>query len=162
MSSARNTRTEPDPEVVAVGTEFLDGLLEAFGLQATVGAEIVGDGITQFTIKGDELGVLIGPKAATLTAIQDLLRTIIHYDLEGDSGRILLDIAGYREKRRAALASFTRTIAAEVTSTGTRRALEPMSPADRKVVHDTVNDIEGVRSTSEGEEPTRYVVLLPE
>ena len=70
-------------------------------------------------------------------------------------------MAGYREKRVAALRSFTEGLAEEVKASGDGRALEPMSPADRKVVHDAVNEIDGVETRSEGVEPTRYVVIEP-
>ena len=75
--------------------------------------------------------------------------------------QILVDVGGYREKRVAALRRFTEGIVDEVKTTGEERALEPMSPADRKVVHDTVNEIEGVETRSDGTEPTRYVVIQP-
>ncbi len=150
-----------DPEVHRVGSEFLEGLLDSFDLEAAVTSSVVSDGHTEFKISGTDLGVLIGPKALTLAAIQDLLRTIIHYGIPTDSGRILLDIAGYRERRRLALENFARQVAAQVTETGEVRSMEAMSPADRKIVHDAINGIEGVRSSSEGEEPNRRVVLLP-
>jgi spoIIIJ-associated protein len=150
-----------DPEVHRVGSEFLKGLLDSFDLEATVTSSVVSDGHTEFKISGTDLGVLIGPKALTLAAIQDLLRTIIHYGIPTDSGRILLDIAGYRERRRIALENFAKQVAAQVVESGEVRSMEAMSPADRKVVHDAINGIDGVRSSSEGEEPNRRVVLLP-
>jgi spoIIIJ-associated protein len=150
-----------DPEVHRVGSEFLEGLLDSFDLEATVTSSVVSEGHTEFKISGSDLGVLIGPKALTLAAIQDLLRTIIHYGIPTDSGRILLDIAGYRERRRVALQGFAQQVAAQVVASGEVRSMEPMSPADRKVVHDAINGIDGVRSSSEGEEPNRRVVLLP-
>ena len=79
----------------------------------------------------------------------------------GRNGRLLVDVGGYRQARREALERFTRQIADEVKASGRARGLEPMSPADRKVVHDTVNDIDGVETTSEGEEPRRRVVIIP-
>jgi spoIIIJ-associated protein len=72
-----------------------------------------------------------------------------------------VDVSSYRQKRRAALERFVRQLADEVVSTGDRKVLEPMTAADRKVVHDTVNDIDGVETTSEGEEPERRVIILP-
>jgi spoIIIJ-associated protein len=153
--------TEVPKDVEEIGVDFLEGLIDAFGLDATITTGIVGDGLVEFRLNGSDLGVLIGPKAQTLLAIQDLLRSVIHYGIDRDGGRIVLDIAGYRERRRAALEAFTRQVADEVLATGEVRSLEPMSPADRKVVHDTVNDLKGIRSESEGEEPNRKVVLLP-
>jgi spoIIIJ-associated protein len=75
--------------------------------------------------------------------------------------RIHVDVAGYRAKRRAALADFTRTLATKVLETGTAQALEPMSASDRKVVHDTAAEIDGITTISEGEDPRRRVVLRP-
>ena len=150
-----------DPEVHRVGAEFLEGLLDSFNLEATVTSSVVSEGHTEFKISGADLGVLIGPKALTLAAIQDLLRTIVHYGIPTDSGRILLDISGYRERRRVALENFARQVAAQVVESGEVRSMEAMSPADRKIVHDAINGVEGVRSNSEGEEPNRRVVLLP-
>jgi spoIIIJ-associated protein len=72
-----------------------------------------------------------------------------------------VDVGGYRERRREALAEFARRIAAEVQNEGVERALEPMSPPDRKVVHDTVAEIDGVTTSSEGEESRRHVVIRP-
>jgi spoIIIJ-associated protein len=73
----------------------------------------------------------------------------------------LVDVGGYRQARRAALEKFTLQVAEEVKASGRPRSLEPMSPADRKVVHDTANEIDGVATESEGEEPRRRVVILP-
>ena len=78
------------------------------------------------------------------------------------AGRVRLDVAGYRQRRREALERFTRSVADEVKESGVQKVLEPMAPADRKVVHDTVNEIDGVRTVSEGEEPRRRVVVVPE
>ena len=68
----------------------------------------------------------------------------------------------YRERRKEALERFTHQVAEQVLASGSPTSLEPMSPADRKIVHDTVNEIDGVRTTSEGEEPRRRVVILPD
>ncbi len=149
-------------EIEEAGRKFLDGLLGSMGLTAEIEAGVVNDNMIEFRATGRDLGVLIGPGAQTLQAIQELLRTVIHYETNSSSGRILLDVAGYREKRKAALVAFTAKVAAEVVASGERRAFEPMAAADRKVVHDAVGNIDGVQSTSEGEEPHRYVVLLPE
>ena len=80
----------------------------------------------------------------------------------GLSTRIRVDVAGYRAKRKAALERFTQDAAAAVLDSGQARALEPMGAADRKVVHDAVNEIDGVVTRSEGEDPRRRVVIVPE
>ena len=145
----------------AVAREFLDGLVGRMGLAAGVAIAEPEDDTIELNLEGDDLGLLIGPKGATLLAIQDLTRTVVQRKTSAGNGRILVDVSGYRRKRREALARFARQVAAEVVSSGTRRSLEPMSAADRKVVHDTVNDIDGVATISEGEEPRRRVVILP-
>ena len=162
-SRNRTVATTPAPGAIEgdAGDRFLLGLVDAFGLQGTVEHAEVAEGIVEYRIVGADLGVLIGPKAQTLIAIQELLRTIVHYETDGHSGRIMLDVAGYRQKRRAALEEFTRKVASEVERTGERRALEPMTASDRKVIHDTVNSMDGVSSLSEGEDPNRRVILVP-
>jgi spoIIIJ-associated protein len=85
----------------------------------------------------------------------------VQHHAGGHSAWIHVDVAGYRERRRQALAEFARQVAAEVKETGEERAMEPMGAADRKVVHDTISDIAGVDTTSEGEDPRRRVVVLP-
>jgi spoIIIJ-associated protein len=80
----------------------------------------------------------------------------------GRTERILVDVAGYRARRAEALGKFTRKVVEEVVDSGHEKALEAMSPADRKVVHDTVNEIGGASTRSEGEEPHRYVVISPD
>lgn len=148
--------------VSAAGIAFLDGLLDAFGVEAEVSTGQQGPYL-EFRIAGDPsgLGVLIGPKAQTLQAAQELLRTVIFHQVGETSVRVLLDVASYRERRRVALEAFTHKVAAEVHATGERRVLEPMSAMDRKVVHDTAGTISGVESHSEGEDPFRRVVLAP-
>jgi spoIIIJ-associated protein len=148
--------------VVESGTRFLSGLLKAADLEGRISHRIVDAQTVELAVVGDQLGMLVGPKGATLLATQELLRTFVHHDTGGRSGRLMLDIAGYREKRRAALVTFTKQVVETVLETGERRALEPMSAVDRKVVHDTVGDLRGVVSLSEGEDPDRYVVIRPE
>jgi len=112
-------------------------------------------------VDGGDLGLLIGPKGQTLQAVQELARAILSKEGPG-SARLRVDVGGYRERRREALERFSTQVADQVLSSGTAASLEPMSPADRKVVHDTINAIEGVRTISEGEEPRRRVVVLPD
>jgi spoIIIJ-associated protein len=141
--------------------DFVAGLLREFGLEADVAYAEVDEDTVQVAATGDDLGLLVGPRGATLSAVQDLTRTFVQRQSENRTDRILVDVGGYREKRVAALRRFTEGIVDEVKTTGEERALEPMSPADRKVVHDTVNEIEGVETRSDGTEPTRYVVIQP-
>jgi spoIIIJ-associated protein len=165
----RNTTDDGDQsmdvpllEQAEVARGFLLGLTREFGVQADVTTVELDPDTVELQVTGDDLGLLIGPKGQTLAAVQDLARTAVQRKTGGSNGRLLVDIAGYRAKRRVALEAFTRQQAERVVTSGRRLVLEPMSPADRKVVHDTVNDIDGVATTSEGEEPRRRVVLLPE
>jgi spoIIIJ-associated protein len=148
-------------EQAGVAREFLAGLVGAFGAEGAVEVREVDEETVELAVRGGDLGLLIGPRGVTLGAIQEVTRTVVQRRTGGRHGRILVDVGGYREKRRMALGRFAREIAAEVKATGVRKALEPMSAADRKVVHDTVNEIEGVSTTSEGEDPARRVVIEP-
>jgi spoIIIJ-associated protein len=143
---------------------FLRGLADRFGAHGSeTTIERVDDDTVEIRLTGDDLGLLIGPKGQTLQLIQELARTTVQRRGGGtQEGRIRIDIAGYRERRREALTRFTEQVAEQVIASGEQKALEPMNPADRKVVHDTVNGIEGVRTTSEGEDTRRRVVILPD
>jgi len=145
-------------------TEFLDGLLDAFELDAEVHAERVDEETVEMRVENTEgVGLLIGPKGNTLRAVEDLSRMLVQRKSDGNcEGRIRVDIGGYRERRRAALESFCEKIALEVRDTGEDRPLEPMNAADRKVVHDVVAEIDGVNTVSEGQEPRRWVVIIPD
>jgi spoIIIJ-associated protein len=149
-------------EEAAVAKEFLEGLLDSFDLDGTIGSEELDEETVEVAVAGADLGLLIGPKGQTLSAIQDLTRTVVQRRLGARSGRLLVDVAEYRRTRRAALERFATEVAAKVTEAGKAIALEPMTAADRKVVHDTVNAISGVGTTSEGEEPHRRVVIMPD
>ncbi|MGA8724206.1 MAG: RNA-binding cell elongation regulator Jag/EloR [Acidimicrobiales bacterium] len=142
-----------------VARDFLAGLVREFGLEADVNYEELDEDTVQVSAAGDDLGLLVGPRGATLAAVQDLTRTFVQRQSETRTDRILVDVGGYRAKRAAALRRFTEGIVAEVRSSGEERALEPMPPADRKVIHDAVNEVDGVETRSEGVEPERYVVI---
>ena len=151
----------PLSEQAETGRTFLVGLLSSFGVQADVAIHTVDEDTVELAVTGDDLGLLIGPSGSTLTAVQEVTRTVVQRQTGGRNGRLLVDVAGYRTKRKAALERFTRGVAEQVLQSGVARALEPMHAADRKVVHDTVNDIDGVSTSSEGEEPRRRVVINP-
>lgn len=149
-------------EQAAIMRSFLEGLVDAFDLDASFEAERLDEDTIELKVVGDNLGLLIGPKGQTLQSVQELARTVVQRQATGTHhGRVRIDIGGYRERRKEALARFATQVAADVVETGVAKALEPMHPADRKVVHDTVNELEGVATTSEGEEPRRRVVILP-
>jgi spoIIIJ-associated protein len=152
----------PGEDAGDVGEEFLTGLVSAFGVTGSVGRSVLDDGDTiELAVEGSDVGMLIGPRGQTLSAIQELTRTVVQRKAAEGQPRVVVDVAGYRKDRREALERFTRDVAAQVLATGVVRVLEPMPPADRKVVHDTVNTIDGVSTSSEGEEPRRRVVIQP-
>ncbi|MHB1554929.1 MAG: RNA-binding cell elongation regulator Jag/EloR [Acidimicrobiales bacterium] len=148
-------------EQAAVAKEFLEGLLDRYGVEATIEVRELDEETVELAAHGEGLGVLVGPKGATVSALQDVTRTVVQKHFPSRTDRILVDVAGYRERRVAALRRFAAQVAAEVLESRTERALEPMSAADRKVVHDTVVTIDGVTSSSQGEEPRRFVVISP-
>ncbi len=149
-------------EQVEVAEEFLEGLVDAFGLSATIERHDVDDELVELQVLGDDLGLLIGRRGSTVQAVNEVLRTGLQRRASGTAeGRVRADIGRYRERRREALARFAAEQAAEVLETGEERALEPMNSADRKVVHDAINEIDGVETLSEGAEPRRWVVIAP-
>lgn len=148
-------------EQVDQAVEFTRGLVEAFGAKAAVESRVEDEDTVLVDVTGDNLGLLVGPRGATLAAIEELVRTVVQRQTGGHGVRIHVDVGGYREKRRAALADFVRQLAERVRDEDAEQALEPMSASDRKVVHDVVAEMEGVSTTSEGEEPRRRVVIRP-
>jgi spoIIIJ-associated protein len=146
----------------AIGVEFIEGLLERFELAGTVRTEELDDRTVQLSVEGDGLGVLIGRGGATLAALQELTRTVVQRQTRVYYGRLFVDVSGYRERRRRALEEFVRSQVDEAKASGSERVLEPMTSADRKIVHDLVNTLEGVATRSEGEEPRRRVVIFPD
>lgn len=152
----------PDQEQTA--QNFLEGVLGAFGMDGSVAVvqEPADDDAIEMAVTGQELGLLVGQKGMTLNALQELTRTVVQREADGaKTSRLRVDVAGYRARRTEALQEFARKIAADVIESGNEKLLEPMGPADRKVVHDTANDIDGVETGSEGEEPRRRVVIRP-
>jgi spoIIIJ-associated protein len=149
-------------EQATIMKNFLDGLVDAFEYEASISEERIDDETIELRVEGSDLGLLIGPKGQTLQAVQELARTVVQRHASGTHhGRVRIDVAGYRQRRREALERFTKQVAADVVASGKSKALEPMHPADRKVVHDVVNELDGVSTTSEGEEPRRRVVIVP-
>jgi spoIIIJ-associated protein len=147
---------EQEQEIAA---DYLEGLLD-----------IVGDPDSEFdmgvegdralvSVVGGSLRELIGPRGEVLEALQELTRLAVHRQT-GVRTRLMLDVGGYRARRRMELTALGRDAAEDVGRTGVARRLEPMTPFERKIVHDAVAAA-GLRSESEGEEPDRRVVVLP-
>jgi len=139
---------------------FMTELVSAFGLTGT--AELVEDGDDlEVRVHGQELGLLVGPRGTTLQAVQDLARVASQRRLGDHDTRLRIDVGGYRERRRVALGSFADQMATEVNASGVARVLEPMSSADRKIIHDALSGTDGISTRSEGDDPNRRVIIAP-
>ena len=138
---------------------FLTELNEAFGFDSDVTVDDSEEGTLVGRIEGRH-GLLVGPKGRTLDAVQELAR-ISCQRTAPSSVRIKVDVGGYRDQRAAALADFATAAADRAASEGVEVAMEPMSPADRKSVHDALNDDDRVETRSVGTEPRRRVVVVP-
>ena len=150
---------EQEPTAV----DFVTGLVEAFGFEAEVTSDSDDDEAVEINVEGEDLGLLVGQRGNTLSAIAELTRTAVAQQHSGRlEGRLRVDVAGYRARRKEALIRFAGQIADQVLDTGESVALEPMSPPDRKIVHDAINEIDGVHTASRGEDRRRHVVILPE
>lgn len=148
----------------AIAKEFLEGLLRSMNIAAEVSVRELDEETVELSVDANpptELGILVGPRGSTLQALAEVTRTVVQSKSPGRTDRILVDVARYRERRVEALGRFASKVAAEVMETGEERALEPMSAADRKAVHDALTDVEGVSTRSEGEDPRRFVVVSP-
>jgi spoIIIJ-associated protein len=144
-------------EQARIAGEFLEGLVGAFGLEGTV-TTVVEDDVIVADVDGEQTEALVGVRGSVRSAIHELTRTVMQRYAQ-DTARLRLDIAGYAERRRQALTIYAERLIDQLLEEGGEIMLEPMSPADRKVIHDAAAAREGVNSYSEGEAPRRYVVL---
>lgn len=152
----------PIEEQAEHARKFVAGLLEEMGLSGQVAVTALDEATVEIKVEGEGLGILVGRSGTTISALQELTRSAVQAATGGRSDRILVDVAGYRQRRAEALRKFAAQVAAEVLEQGEERRLEPMNASDRKVVHDSVGEIEGVGTRSEGEEPHRFVVIFPQ
>lgn len=166
-ASGKHVRTEPKvsddrpslaiDEQARVTREFLEGLVDAYGLEGDVVTTVEEDVIIA-NVEGDQTEAMVGVRGTVRSAIHELTRTVLQRYSQ-DTARIRLDIAGYAERRRTALSIYAKQLIDQLMSEGGEIMLEPMSPADRKVIHDVAGEHDAVESYSEGEPPRRYVVL---
>lgn len=162
MNNDTHDREPVDPAVVGeAAVAFMNGLVDAFGASATVTLER-DETELDVRVDGDELGLMVGPGGRTLTAIQDIARVAAQRKLGDHETHLRIDIAGYRERRRASLEAFAKKAAAKVRETGKAIAIEPMASPDRKVIHDVLASEDGVGTRSEGEDPNRRVIVFPD
>jgi len=135
-------------------------LLAAFGVEGRIDVREDESAVT-VTCSGADVAILIGRHGQTIDAAQYLLNAIAHRAYGDERKEVIVDAAGYRERRRATLESLAVRTAQQVLATGDRVELDPMTAVERKVVHLRLKEFEGVATTSEGTEPNRYVVVLP-
>ena len=147
-------------EQADIARRFLEGLVDAYGLEGTVEASVEDDVIVA-EVDGEQTEALVGVKGSVRSAIHELARTVLQRYSQ-DTARLRLDIAGYAERRRQALTIYANQLIDQLLADGGEIMLEAMSAADRKVIHDAGAAREGVTSYSEGEAPRRFVVLAAE
>jgi spoIIIJ-associated protein len=146
---------EQESEIAA---DYVEGLLDVADLDGDIDMDVEGDRAL-VSVVGATLQELIGPHGEVLEALQELTRLAVHRQT-GARTRIMLDVGGYRARRRVELTELGQDAADEVKSSGVPRRLDAMTPFERKVVHDAIAAA-GLRSESEGEEPNRRVVVFP-
>jgi spoIIIJ-associated protein len=146
---------EQESEIAA---DYIEGLLDVADLDGDIDMDVEGDRPV-VSVVGATLTELVGPRGEVLEALQELTRLAVHRQT-GMRSRIMLDVGGYRAQRRRELAELGRSAAEQVSRTGVPQRLEAMTPFERKVIHDAVAAA-GLRSESEGEEPSRRVVVFP-
>jgi spoIIIJ-associated protein len=163
-TTPKPTREPSEVNARQVGEEaqkFIDELVTAFSFTGT--SELIEEGDDlEIRVHGDNLGLLVGPRGTTLQAVQDLARVASQRRLGDHDTRLRVDIGGYRQRRKEALDRFAVQMAGEVKQSGVARVLEPMSSADRKIVHDALSEVDGIATRSEGDDPYRRVVITPD
>ncbi|HEX2893463.1 MAG TPA: R3H domain-containing nucleic acid-binding protein [Marmoricola sp.] len=152
---SRSQRLEQEGEIAA---DYLEELLEIADLDGDLDMDVEGDRAT-VSIVGADLPQLVGENGEVLEALQELTRLAVYRET-GERSRLMLDISGHRAARRASLEDQARAVVAQVKESGEPVSMTPMSPFERKVVHDAVAAA-GLKSESEGVEPRRHVVVLP-
>ena len=152
----------PLPHQADIAEDFVRGLADRFGTPVDFHRENIGSDEIRITVNGDELGRMVGHRGMTASAIDDLVRTVLQRRAgSARNGRVRVDVGGVIARRNEALIRFAREQAIEVRDSGVPRSLEPMNAAERKMVHDAVDGTPGVKTISEGDDPRRYVVIVP-
>jgi spoIIIJ-associated protein len=141
-----------------IAADFLEGLLDIADLDGDIDMDVDGDRAA-VEIVGGNLGHLVGEDGEVLDALQELTRLAVYRET-GERSRLMLDVAGFRAARRVELTAIAEAAVLRVKDGEPSVALDPMSPFERKVVHDAVAEA-GFSSTSDGVEPERHVVVLP-
>ena len=158
---ARKTGDRED-RLVAEGEiagDYLEELLDVLDFDGDIDLDVEGDRAIVSIDGGEDLAKLVGRRGEVLDALQELTRLAVHQKT-GERSRLMLDVAGWRRRRRDELSALGDKVARRVLEKGEREELAPMTPFERKIVHDAVAAVSGVRSESEGVEPARRVVVL--
>jgi spoIIIJ-associated protein len=142
-----------------IAGDYLEELLDLLDFDGDIDLDVEGNRAVVSIDGGDDLEKLVGRRGEVLDALQELTRLAVHQKT-GERSRLMLDVAGWRRRRRDELAGLGQKVAQRVLSSGEREELAPMTPFERKIVHDAVAAVSGVRSESEGQEPARRVVVL--
>lgn len=142
-----------------IAGDYLEELLDLLDFDGDIDLDVEGDRAVVSIDGGEDLSKLVGRRGEVLDALQELTRLAVHQKT-GDRSRLMLDVAGWRRRRREELTALGDKVARRVLDSGDREELAPMTPFERKIVHDAVAAVDGVHSESEGVEPSRRVVVL--
>ena len=140
--------------------DYLERLLDILDFDGDIDLDVEGERAVVSIIGDGDIDKLVGDHGEVLDALQELTRLAAMAET-GQRSRLMLDIAGYRARRRTELSELGKSTAEQVAASGEAVRLAPMNPFERKVVHDAVGTVAGVESSSEGEEPRRRVVISP-
>jgi spoIIIJ-associated protein len=157
----QSDKLESGPLLVREGdiaADYLERLLDIIDYDGDIDLDVENDRAV-VAIVGDGLQALVGPDGQTLDALQELTRLAVQ-QRTGIRSRLMLDVSGHRQARRETLGALAQRTAQDVLSSGSAVRMDAMNPFERKIIHDTVASIDGVRSESEGDEPNRRVVVL--
>ncbi|MBP0979039.1 MAG: protein jag [Oscillospiraceae bacterium] len=144
-----------------VAKDYLYSLLDNMGLENfDIDVNEKSDKKVVFTLRGDNLGLVIGKRGDTLNALQQLCVVVANMS-GGDYYNVIIDVGDYRETREQALRDLGTKISKTVLKNKKKISLEPMNAYERKIIHDTIQNINGVKSISKGTEPHRYIVVFP-
>jgi len=151
---------KPEANKLEAALEFTRELLSKMGISAEVQGEEDSESI-KLQIDGDDLGILIGRRGQTLDSLQYIVSLAVNRQTEGEWNRIQIDVGDYRVRREESLRSLASRAASKVEKNGRRLALDAMNAAERRIIHQALQDFPGVETRSEGQDPYRRVVILP-
>lgn len=155
-AAAQEDRLVAEGEIAG---DYLEELLDLLDFDGDIDLDVEGDRAIVSIDGGEDLTKLVGRRGEVLDALQELTRLAVHQKT-GERSRLMLDVASWRRRRRDELSALGDKVARRVAETGDREELAPMTPFERKIVHDAVAAVAGVHSESEGTEPSRRVVVL--